>query len=186
MMIPIRIECECGQPYVFEIEPVNGQMPSTVACPTCGKDGTAAANQVIAKTLAPQTQPAPSPTSASPPEGLVNLDFVQTFPHIFWVSTIGTDEKSPEGYRYKILTMRREPEMTVEFILLRETVSGYKTTIAHKRGPLNTFGAIPGIVQQLGKDKGVAFEQFDFSNIRSFAEFQSRTIQSGWESFHAA
>lgn len=67
-MIPIKVSCACGQRYSFEIEPVNGRMPSTVACPVCGADGTGVANDIIARSmpssalpaLAPQPQPQPA------------------------------------------------------------------------------------------------------------------------------
>src|SRR5437762_13551444 len=48
-MIHIKIECGCGQPYAFDVEPILGQMPSAVACPPCGTDGTAAANAYLAQ-----------------------------------------------------------------------------------------------------------------------------------------
>jgi hypothetical protein len=51
-MIPIKIQCGCGQRYAFDIEPFCGRMPFPVACPVCGADGTSAANEVIAFTLA--------------------------------------------------------------------------------------------------------------------------------------
>jgi len=51
-MIPIKIQCGCGQRYAFDIEPFCGRMPFSVACPVCGADGTSAANEVIAFTLA--------------------------------------------------------------------------------------------------------------------------------------
>ena len=51
-MIPIKIQCGCGQRYAFDIEPFYGRMPFSVACPVCGADGTSAANEVIAFTLA--------------------------------------------------------------------------------------------------------------------------------------
>ena len=54
-MIPVKVECGCGQRYAFEIEPVDGHMPTAVKCPACGADGTAAANAFIA-----QITPAPS------------------------------------------------------------------------------------------------------------------------------
>ena len=60
-MIPVKIECGCGQPYAFDVEPVNGRMPSTVACPSCGVDGTATANDIIARSLPPQPAVAPAP-----------------------------------------------------------------------------------------------------------------------------
>jgi len=59
-MIPIKIQCTCGQHYAFEIEPVNGRIPSPVACPACGADGTDAANEIIAQspiTIAPSHAP---------------------------------------------------------------------------------------------------------------------------------
>ncbi len=51
-MMPIKIQCGCGQRYVFDIEPFCGRMPFSVACPVCGTDGTSAANEVIAFNLA--------------------------------------------------------------------------------------------------------------------------------------
>jgi len=53
-MIAIKIECVCGQHYTFEVEPVAGRMPAPVACPTCGTNGTAAANEMIAQSMAEQ------------------------------------------------------------------------------------------------------------------------------------
>ncbi len=57
--MPIKVLCNCGQKYAFDIEPVNGRMPSPVACPACGADGTAAANEIIAQNLPAQPAPAP-------------------------------------------------------------------------------------------------------------------------------
>jgi hypothetical protein len=57
-MIPIKINCACGQRYAFDIEPVNGRMPAPVACPVCGTDGTVAANDIIAQSMAAQPAPA--------------------------------------------------------------------------------------------------------------------------------
>jgi len=57
-MIPIKVECGCGQRYAFEVNPVDGHMPQAVKCPSCGADGTLAANQVIAQILA-MAPPAP-------------------------------------------------------------------------------------------------------------------------------
>jgi hypothetical protein len=55
LMIPIKIQCGCGQKYVFDVEPAGGRMAYAVQCPACGVDGTAAANQVIAQHLAAQS-----------------------------------------------------------------------------------------------------------------------------------
>ena len=56
-MVPIKIECECGQNYAFDVEPLNGRMPTRVACPTCGADGTTTANDTIARHLGPPPAP---------------------------------------------------------------------------------------------------------------------------------
>jgi hypothetical protein len=56
-MMPIKIECECGQKYAFDVEPTNGRMPSKVACPVCGADGTFAANETIARQMSANPDP---------------------------------------------------------------------------------------------------------------------------------
>jgi len=62
-MLTIKITCGCGQKYAFDVEPVNRAMPVSVACPVCGMDGTAAANEILAHTTPP---PAPSAPRAMP------------------------------------------------------------------------------------------------------------------------
>jgi hypothetical protein len=67
-MIPVKVQCACGQRYAFEVNPVNGHMPTAVKCPACGADGTAAANQLIAQALAiqPAAEPVAVPIAAAP------------------------------------------------------------------------------------------------------------------------
>jgi hypothetical protein len=72
-MTSIKIECGCGQRYAFDVEPVDGRMPYTVACPICGVDGTGAANEVIAQTLQPVALAAPGGRS-----GIVAAPFQAT------------------------------------------------------------------------------------------------------------
>ena len=64
-MIPIKIQCGCGQRYAFDAEPVEGRMASPVVCPACGADGTAAANELIAQS---QAQPAAKVTARVVPK----------------------------------------------------------------------------------------------------------------------
>ena len=59
-MIAIKIECGCGQHYAFDVDAVDGRMPATVACPTCGADGTEQANAMIARSLPSETAAAAS------------------------------------------------------------------------------------------------------------------------------
>src|SRR5262245_6002850 len=66
-MIPIKIQCGCGQRYAFDVEAVGGRMPYGVACPVCGVDGTGAANDYLAQTLTlPPAVPIPAPSPAPP------------------------------------------------------------------------------------------------------------------------
>ena len=67
MSIPVKVQCGCGQRYAFDVEPVNARMPGPVACPVCGADGTAAANEIIAQSLSAQ------PVVAAKPAGVVRL-----------------------------------------------------------------------------------------------------------------
>lgn len=53
----IKVQCDCGQKFKFDAEPVNGRMPWEVNCPVCGLSGTDKANWIIAHA-------APAPISA--------------------------------------------------------------------------------------------------------------------------
>ena len=77
LMIPVKVQCGCGQRYTFEVEPVNGKMSYAVACPICGADGTAAANEIIAHVLAVT----PSLSSAPPSAAAPRLHMVASVPH---------------------------------------------------------------------------------------------------------
>lgn len=76
-MIPVKVQCGCGQRYSFEVEPVNGRMSYAVACPICGADGTAAANEIIAHALAATPSLSSPPPSAAAPR----LHMVASVPH---------------------------------------------------------------------------------------------------------
>ena len=56
----IKLQCECGQRFAFEVEPINDRMPSPVECPACGADSTAAANAAIAQNAESQSAVAPA------------------------------------------------------------------------------------------------------------------------------
>ena len=59
----LKVACNCGQNYKFDVNPVGNQMPFAVACPSCGTDGTAAANTILSQMPA---APAPAPVLAKP------------------------------------------------------------------------------------------------------------------------
>jgi hypothetical protein len=56
-MPELKIECDCGQHYKFDVEPVDGRMPFTVNCPACGTDGTEKANEVLKNLIPAQNEP---------------------------------------------------------------------------------------------------------------------------------
>jgi hypothetical protein len=65
----IKIQCDCGQRYKLEVEPVNGLMPGPVNCPACGLEGTQKGNELIQLALAHEpdaTTPAEPPAPAKP------------------------------------------------------------------------------------------------------------------------
>jgi len=65
-MTTVKVECNCGQRFAFEVEPIHGRMPAPVACPSCGADGTAAADAILARTFIPQAMNAVAPAMAAP------------------------------------------------------------------------------------------------------------------------
>lgn len=48
----IKIQCDCGTKFKFDVDPVHGRMPMPVACPACASDRTAAANEFISQNAA--------------------------------------------------------------------------------------------------------------------------------------
>ncbi|HEV2694651.1 MAG TPA: hypothetical protein VG347_17280 [Verrucomicrobiae bacterium] len=57
----LKIDCDCGQRYKFDVEPVGGRMPVTVNCPSCQTDGTSTANARLAEHF--QLAPPPKPVA---------------------------------------------------------------------------------------------------------------------------
>jgi len=63
----LKVTCDCGQKFKFDVEPVNGQMPFKLNCPVCNADATNAANAAIAEKLT--QQPVVSPPPIAPVTG---------------------------------------------------------------------------------------------------------------------
>jgi hypothetical protein len=51
MKVEVKIQCDCGTRYKFDVEPLHGRMPQKVDCPGCGVDGTPAANECLRQRL---------------------------------------------------------------------------------------------------------------------------------------
>jgi hypothetical protein len=59
----VKVLCNCGAKYKFDVAPVQGRMPAPVACPVCGADGTEYANGVIAKAVPASGADRPVPSA---------------------------------------------------------------------------------------------------------------------------
>ena len=66
----MKVVCDCGQKYAFEVNPEDGRMPVAVQCPACGADGTSAANGILSQVFPdappPEPEAVPAPPSATP------------------------------------------------------------------------------------------------------------------------
>jgi hypothetical protein len=117
-------------------------------------------------------------------EGFVRFDFVNTFPHRFWVSNWASDEEYPSGYRYKILSVRPEPEGLIELVVLIEESSGAKTEMSRLRvSPSLLDRAAERFVERIAGPHGLDFETIDLSDVRTEDEFERRIAQRGWTGF---
>lgn len=61
----IKIVCDCGQKYIFSVDPENGQMPVSVNCPACGADGTKEADEILSQIF--PDAPAEAAVATAPP-----------------------------------------------------------------------------------------------------------------------
>jgi hypothetical protein len=78
----LKVLCDCGQKYAFDVEPIANQMPFIVNCPSCGKDGTSTANSILAETntasVAPVKTAGPVRLSVSVPVAQTTLSVQPT------------------------------------------------------------------------------------------------------------
>src|SRR5262245_3323081 len=71
----LKLVCDCGQKFKFDVEPVNGQMPFSVNCPGCGSDRTGAANTALGQIAFVVENPArPSVRINRPPAPVTSAD----------------------------------------------------------------------------------------------------------------
>lgn len=118
------------------------------------------------------------------PWAYVRLDFKRTFPHVFWVSSASYDAEAPDGFCYKLFTMRHEPEMIIELLLLRQMENGTKRKVIHVEAPIDKFGTTQDIIRELEQSANVVFERFDLMNIRTWDDFRSKADEVGWDAGH--
>jgi hypothetical protein len=83
-----------------------------------------------------------------------------------------------------MFAVRREPEMSIDLLLLRETVDGAKREVFRMQAPIDKLGGVYPVIQEIEREKNVAFEEFDLAGIRTFDQFRARAIEIGWEEAH--
>lgn len=115
------------------------------------------------------------------PNSFVQVDFESTFPHYFWTSDWKPNETGEGEFRMKILTIRNQREDTIEGVWLREEEGGYKEEVLSWRATPEQFAEGTDLVEKVEQEYGIRFEKADFSNIRSFEEFEAQVIAIGWE-----
>ncbi len=115
------------------------------------------------------------------PEALVSMDFSQTFPHKYWISTWSKDESFPKGFRYKILTVHDEQEDMIEIVLALEEPGGLKNEMERMNvSPSAADRTCAIFTDGLAEEHGIQFEELDLSEVRSEEEFERRVTEAGW------
>ena len=73
----VKILCSCGTKYKFDVDDSVRQLTDPITCPSCGVDGTEAANQYLAQAAA---LPPPDMAAAQPPSAAAGLRAVPAAP----------------------------------------------------------------------------------------------------------
>lgn len=81
-------------------------------------------------------------SSNDPPQALISIDFQDTFPHKFWISTWSKDESYPMGFRYKLLSARDNRSDYVELVIVLEEPDGCKTEMKRMDIKISAFDDI--------------------------------------------
>jgi hypothetical protein len=114
-------------------------------------------------------------------DGLLSFDFVDVFPHKFWVSDWSSDSQYPDGFRYKVLSARREPENVIQFLVVLQQRSGDKEILSSLDINASVFDrAASKFVNGLAKQHGLDFEEQDFSSCRTLEAFDAEAARMGW------
>jgi hypothetical protein len=112
---------------------------------------------------------------------LVTYDFVTCFPHVDWISNWSSDDQYPDGFRYKILTVRHDPERKIEVVLVMEEVSGNKIERLRLDVAADAFDrTVRSLVAKLAVRFEIEFEEHDLSDVRTADDFDKRIEELGW------
>lgn len=114
--------------------------------------------------------------------GVVIFDFTSRFPHKFWVSSWAKDEQYPEGFRYKLLSVRPEPNGLIELVVLVEQTSGDKSEMTRLDISPSAFNRTAAtFTAGLAEEYNLDFEELDLSSVRTEQHFREVVISAGWQ-----
>ena len=114
-------------------------------------------------------------------DGLLRFDFVDLFPHKFWISDWSRDSHYPDGFRYKLLSARRESGGVMQFLVVLQQRSGDKEVLSTLDVNASGFDQVAAnFVNGLAKEYGLDFEEQDFSSCRTPEAFDAAAARAGW------
>lgn len=114
-------------------------------------------------------------------EGVVSIDFATRFPHKFWVSSWSKDEQYPEGFRYKLLSVRPKPDGLIELVVLLEDASGAKSEMSRLDvSPSALDRTAATFTDGLSEEHNIEFTELDLTKTRTASEFERRVKAAGW------
>jgi hypothetical protein len=114
-------------------------------------------------------------------DGLVTFDFVDLFPHKFWISDWSSDSQYPDGFRYKLLSTRRESVDVIQFLVVLQHRSGDKEVLSTIDVTASVFDRVAAtFVDGLATQHGLDFEEQDFSSCRTLEAFDEEAAIVGW------
>jgi hypothetical protein len=114
---------------------------------------------------------------------IVTIDFRTRFPHKYWVSSWSKDEQYPQGFRYKLLSVRPEPDGLIELVVVLEEASGAKTEMKRLDvSPSALDRTAATFTEGLGEEYDIEFTELDLTKVRTEREFERRVKEAGWNS----
>lgn len=109
------------------------------------------------------------------------IDFETWFPHKCWLSSWANDEQHSRGFRYKMVSMRPEPQGLLQLIVVLEEASGSHTPMAQVHASVHGIDSrAASFTQGLGKAYDITFAESDLSAVRTESELIDHLKAFGW------
>jgi hypothetical protein len=111
----------------------------------------------------------------------VSIDFETRFPHKYWVSSWSKDDQYPGGFRYKLLSVRPEPDGLIELVLVLEEASGAKSEMKRLDvSPSALDRTAATFTEGLSEAYEIEFTELDLTKVRTESEFERLVSAAGW------